>query len=142
MEYHELGSWKDIAGQIFFKSDLLKGISMPTPDDARYGEDDNWYGGKQLPLIVDGVTEKHDLIGHYFDVPFIDGTVTDTRMVICVDTEVAKCEGEALKSIFVHVYVMCHKDFIKMTSADKSYYRKNHNLAGNRVDMAVEVIGK
>lgn len=142
MEFHELGSWKDTVSKTFFQSELLREIVMPTLDNDKYDEDDNWFGGKKLPIYISEKPTYSDLIGHFFDVPFVDGTVTDTRMVLCVDTEVAKCEGEALKSLYVHVYVMCHKDFIKMTSTEKSSYKKNHQLAGNRIDMAVEVIGR
>ncbi len=142
MEFHELGTWKDLAGKFFFNSDLLKSIVMPTLDDTNYEEDDNWFGGKNLPTQVNGVTEYHNLVGHYFDVPFIYSTVTDERMVLCVDTEVSKWVGQAIKEITITIYVICHKDFIKMSSDMKSEYITKHKLAGNRVDMAVEVIGR
>ena len=87
-EYHALGSYKEKLFQLFVKdekSDLLIDILMPVIEDSRFDKIDNFIGGS-FKYIQDGNVELVDLKQHLFDVPFVYSTVTDTRNVICIDT--------------------------------------------------------
>lgn len=143
MEFHELGAWKEQASRIIFNDNVIKRLVMPTLDNPLCSEDDNWFGGKKIEYYNTETDEIEiaDLVGHYFDRPFIYAPVVDTRAFICLETSIASWSGNAIKQMIVYVQVIVHKDFMTMDSKEKLYFKKNHNLAGNRLDMIIEEIG-
>ena len=101
-EYHALGSYKYELFQLIMKhelSEFLIDILMPSIEDDRFDKIDNFIGGLFEYHGSDGI-ERVNLKSHLFDVPFIYSTVTDTRNVICIDTNISRC-GNTLKEMSV-----------------------------------------
>ena len=141
-EYHALGSYKEKLFQLFVKddkSDLLIDILMPVIEDSRFDKIDNFIGGS-FKYIQDGNVELVDLKQHLFDVPFVYSTVTDTRNVICIDTNLNSC-SQSLKEMKIEISVMCHKKSLQLDMETRIKYRDLGYVGRNRLDIAIAIIG-
>ena len=123
---------------LFCDLDDLTKLIMPRLDNANFTFEENWFGGK-YDKDKYGNTEIVDLVGHCFDTPYIEGTVTDNRCAIFIETYVTKVENEHLKEVGVDIFVVCHKDAVRLSKEDKKYF-ESIGVYGNRVDSAVQVI--
>lgn len=141
-EYHALGSYKEKLFQLFVKdekSDLLIDILMPVIEDSRFDKIDNFIGGS-FKCIQDGHVELVDLKQHLFDVPFVYSTVTDTRNVICIDTNLNSC-SQSLKEMKIEISVMCHKKSLQLDMETRIKYKDLGYVGRNRLDIAIAIIG-
>ena len=142
-EYHALGSYKENIFKLLVndgeRSDLLMDILMPVIEDSRFDKIDNFIGGS-FECIQDGKVELVDLKQHLFDVPFIYSTVTDTRNVICLDTNLNSC-SQSLKEMKIEISVMCHKEAMPLDLNTRLKYKKLGYIGRNRLDIAVAIIG-
>lgn len=123
---------------LFCDLDDLTRLIMPTLDNSNFTWEQNWYGGN-FDTNTKGQTEITTLIGHCFDTPYIEGTVTDNRCAIFVETYLSKVENRHIKEVGVDIMIICHKDAVKLSDEDKRYY-ESIGVYGNRVDSAVQVI--
>lgn len=141
-EYHALGTYKNEICKLLLQhelSELLIDILMPTLHDERFDKSDNFRGG-DYTYKINNQEEKVKLIPHIYDVPFIYTTVTDTRNVICVDTNISK-NSQSTKEMFIAIYVMCHKDLLQIDSETEKKYKNIGYIGKNRMDIAVAIIG-
>lgn len=134
----DLSRIKDSLLSLFCDLEDLTRLIMPTLDDPDFTWEQNWYGGT-FTKNVKGHTDITTLIGHCFDVPYIEGTVTDNRCAIFVETYLIKAENKHIKEVGVDVMVICHKDSVRLSDEDKGYYN-SIGIYGNRVDSAIQVI--
>jgi hypothetical protein len=140
LDFYELGSYKEKIEKMFVTNPDIVDLTMPILDDSRFEIGDNFLGGEfQYKDTNSGAIENVTLIGHYFDVPFVYSSITDVRNLICIDTSISRADGETIKEITVSIEVICNKDNIKLSSADKLKYLNKY--VGNRLDMIVEAIG-
>ncbi len=123
---------------LFCDLDDLTRLIMPTLDNSNFTHEQNWYGGK-FDTNIKGQTEITTLIGHCFDTPYIEGTVTDDRCAIFVETYLLRSANQHIKEVGVDVMVVCHKDAVRLSDEDREYY-ESIGIYGNRVDSAIQVI--
>jgi len=123
---------------LFCDVEDLTHLIMPNIDNDHFTFEENWYGGKYNKNIF-GKTEITNLIGHCFDTPYIEGTVTDNRCAIFIETYLNKVENQHIKEVGVDIFVVCHKDSVRLSDEDKKYY-ESVGVYGNRVDSAIQVI--
>lgn len=141
-EYHALGSYKDELFKLILQhelSELLIDILMPTIEDERFDKIDNFLGGDYSYSGKNGI-EQVSLNSHIFDVPFIYSTVTDVRNVICIDTNISRC-NQSLKEMSVVIEVMCHKGGLQLDSTTRKKYKQLGYIGRNRIDVAVAILG-
>ena len=124
--------------ELFKDTDDITNLIMPHLDNENFTFDENWYGGK-FEKNINGETKITDLVGHCFDTPYIEDTVTDNRCAIFVETYLLKVENQHIKEVGVDVMVICHKDSVRLSESDKQYY-ESVGVYGNRVDSAIQVI--
>lgn len=129
---------KDNLMLLFCDSDDIVRLIMPQLDDDHFSMEQNWYGGKYEKNIW-GETEIKTLIGHCFDHPYIEGTVTDNRCAIFIETYLKRVPNKHIKEVGVDIFIVCHKDSVRISEEDKDYYR-SIGIYGNRVDSAVQLI--
>lgn len=123
---------------LFYDIDDLTRLIMPSLDNSNFSFDENWYGGR-YEKNISGKTEIVNLIGHCFDTPYIEGTVTDNRCAIFTETYLNKVENKHIKEVGLDIAVVCHKDSVRLSKEDKKYYN-SIGIYGNRVDSAIQVI--
>lgn len=111
---------------------------MPQLDDADFTWEQNWYGGS-FDQNVKGQTELKTLLGHCFDTPYIEGTVTDNRCAIFIETCLLRTGSPHIKEVGVDIMVVCHKDSVRLSGEDKAYF-ESIGVYGNRVDSAIQAI--
>lgn len=136
-----LGKVKDYIMKVLYNNEDVRNLTMPSLDDDRFDSVDNFFGGKNLEYY-NPTTKKYeyaDLLGHCFDVPYIDETITDSRALITMDSYIPELPSEHIKTIALDMFVFSHKSFIHMNSKEKASYSKR-GYAGNRVDMIVSAI--
>lgn len=119
------------------KEDITR-LAMPILDNANFTHEENWYGGK-FDTNIYGKTEIVDLIGHCFDTPYIEGTVTDNRCAIFIETYLIKVESKHIKEVGVDIFVVCHKGSVRLSKDEKEYY-ESIGVYGNRVDSIIQII--
>ena len=112
---------------------------MPTLEDDRFTKYENFFGGEYSYTTSDG-EEKVILKEHLLDVPFIYSTITDTRNVICIDTNISKNTGST-KTMAVNLSVICHKNSLQLDNATRKIYKKYGYIGRNRLDIAIAIIG-
>lgn len=123
---------------MFCDEENITRLIMPNLDNDNFTFEQNWYGGS-FEKDIHGKTHIETLIGHCFDTPYIDGTVTDNRCAIFIETYIIKAENQHIKEMGVDVFVVCHKDSVKLSQEDKEYF-ESIGVYGNRVDSAIQVI--
>lgn len=123
---------------MFCDEENITRLIMPNLDNDNFTFEQNWYGGS-FEKDIHGKAHIETLIGHCFDTPYIDGTVTDNRCAIFIETYIIKAENQHIKEMGVDVFVVCHKDSVKLSQEDKEYF-ESIGVYGNRVDSAIQVI--
>ena len=63
----DLGRIKDSLISLFLDTEDLTRLIMPTLDNIKFTQEQNWYGGN-YQTTISGKYESTDLIGHCFDV--------------------------------------------------------------------------
>jgi hypothetical protein len=129
---------KESLMSLFCDTEDLTRLIMPTIDNDNFTWEQNWYGGTFNKNIY-GKTEITTLIGHCFDTPYIEGTVTDNRCAIFIETYLTKVDSQKIKQVGVDIFIVSHKDSVRLSDEDKKYY-KSIGIYGNRVDCAMQVI--
>lgn len=71
-----------------------------------------------ISLITNDPTtppEDVDLIGsHIFDYDYVDDTTVETSAFICLDVEIPRVQNENIKDIDLRVFVICHKNYMRL----------------------------
>lgn len=136
-----LGKFKDMVMDILFKSEDVRDLCMPQLDNENLDVSDNFFGGKNLEYFDAESNEMKnvDLLGHCFDVPYIDLRINDTRALIAIESYVKRIEGDHIKEVELDIFVYSHKDIIHMDSQEKGKFI-NKGYAGNRIDMLCAAI--
>ena len=129
---------KESLMSLFCDTEDITRLIMPTVDNEDFTWEQNWYGGK-FNKNKYGKTEIVDLIGHCFDTPYIEGTVTDNRCAIFIETYLVRAENPHFKQVGIDIFIIAHKDSVRLSDEDKKYY-KSKGVYGNRVDCAVQVV--
>lgn len=129
---------KDSLKLLFCDSKDIVNLIMPQLDDEHFSMEQNWYGGT-FDKNIWGKTEIKTLLGHCFDHPYIEGTVTDNRCAIFIETYLTRVENQHIKEVGLDIFVVCHKDSVQLSDDEKQYYR-SIGVYGNRVDSAVQLI--
>lgn len=131
-----MGKFKDMIMNILFKSEDVRDLVMPQLDNDNFDLSDNFFGGKNLEYYdaINNENKNVDLLGHCFDVPFIDERINDTRALITLESYIKRIEGSHVKEVELDIFVYSHKNIIHMDSKEKGKYIKK-GYAGNRVDM-------
>jgi len=61
--------------------------------------------------------EDVDLIGsHIFDYDYVDDTTVETSAFICLDVEIPRVQNENIKDIELKVFIICHKNYMRLDS--------------------------
>lgn len=140
-----LGGIKDAYSALFLANDDIREIIMPRNSDLydqRFSDYENWRGGRYTTR-QNGKSETVELVGHCFDVPFIRDTITDNRMMICMDTYYNRAYTQQVKDIVIMINVFGHKEsLVSLTDEDRKFLAQMHQrgYTGNRLDMAVAAI--
>lgn len=129
---------KEYLINLFLDKDDIVNLIMPTLDDNHFTLNQNWLGGKYEKNVY-GETEIKTLLGHCFDHPYLEGTVTDSRCAIFIETYLNRVENRHIKEVGLDVFIVCHKDMVQLSDEDKDYYR-SIGIYGNRVDSAIQLI--
>lgn len=129
---------KDSLMSLFCSSEDITRLIMPVPDDSDLTTEQNWYGGT-FDKSADGQTVKRTLTGHCFDTPYIEGTSAVNGCAIYIETRLTKLTNGHIKEVGVDITVLCHRDSVRLSEAEKEYYN-SIGVYGNRVDSAVQLI--
>lgn len=129
---------KESLVELFGDIEDISNLIMPNLDDERYTWMENWLGGNYIET-VDGETNIINLIGHCFDIPYVEGTISDNRCAIFMETHLLKVENQHIKQVGLDIFVVCHKDAVRLSKDEKEYYN-SIGIYGNRVDSAIQVI--
>lgn len=129
---------KDSLASLFCDTEDITNLVMPSLDDSDFTFEENWYGGK-VEQTIDGQTKLENLIGHCFTVPYIEGTVTDNRCAIFIETYLASVPSKRMKNVVVEISIIAHKDSVGISKKDKKYYN-SIGVYGNRVDCLCQLI--
>ena len=129
---------KESLVELFGDIEDIANLIMPNLDDERYTWMENWLGGNYIET-VDGETNIINLIGHCFDIPYVEGTISDNRCAIFMETHLLKVENQHIKQVGLDIFVVCHKDAVRLSRDEKEYYN-SIGIYGNRVDSAIQVI--
>lgn len=84
LHYRAMGGIKDALQSSLLHDDAIRALIMPKLDDERLGAEENWEGGVYY-VRQGGKKERIDLQGYCFTVPYIKETLTDDRVVICLE---------------------------------------------------------
>lgn len=123
---------------MFCDNEDITRLVMPSLDDSDFTWEENWYGGNFKETIT-GKTKIVTLIGHCFDTPYIEGTVTDNRCAIFIETTLESVPNQFIKEVSVDVSVICHRGSVRISKEDKAYY-ESKGIYGNRVDCLCQLI--
>ena len=129
---------KESLMSLFCDTEDITRLIMPQLDNENFTFEQNWYGGN-FDKNIYGKTDIQTLIGHCFDTPYIEGTVSDNRCAIFVETYLTKVENQKIKQVGVDIFIVAHKDSVRLSEEDKEYY-ESVGVYGNRVDSAMQVI--
>lgn len=134
----DMGRIKESLCSLFCDDEDIGKLVMPVPDDPDFTWEENWYGGK-MEATVNGQTKVTTLLGHCFDVPYLEGTVTDNRCAIFVETHLLQVPNRFLKEVGIDVSIVCHKDGVRLTREETSHFNAK-GIYGNRVDCLCQAI--
>lgn len=129
---------KESLCSLFCDDEDIGRLVMPIPDDPDFTWEQNWYGGK-MEKTVSGQTKVTTLLGHCFDVPYMEGTVTDNRCAIFVETQLLRVPNKFLKEVGIDISIVCHKDAVSLSGEESSYFHAK-GIYGNRVDCLCQAI--
>lgn len=85
LHYRAMGGLKDALQSQMLHDDVIRELIMPQLDDSRLGLEENWEGGVYYVRQA-GKKEQIDLQGYCFTVPYLKETLTDDRIVICLES--------------------------------------------------------
>lgn len=134
----DMGRIKESLMSLFCDTEDITHLIMPEKDDDNFSWEQNWYGGT-FDKNIYGDTETKTLSGHCFDIPYTEGAVSDGKCALFIETHLIKAPNQRIKNVGVDVYIVCHKDFIRLSEEDTQYYN-SIGIYGNRVDCAVQAI--
>lgn len=145
--YRARGGLKEALQKAFFEDEDIRELTMPKLDNENYSAEDNWYGGT-FYSEVDGKKKVEKLEGYCFDVPFIDDTLTDNRLIITVEVlnrnlYYQNVGSNTIEAFTIIITVFCHKDCLMYPDKDmKDLLDKfrTRGYTGNRLDMVVSAI--
>lgn len=123
---------------LFCESEDITRLIMPSPDDADFTLEQNWYGGT-YEKNINGQTITAALTGHCFDTPYMEGTLNSNGCAVYIETYLTKAANQRIKEVCVDITVLCHRDFARLSETDREYYG-SIGVYGNRVDCAVQAI--
>ena len=123
---------------LFCDDEDIGRLVMPVLDDPDFTWEQNWYGGTMEKTIT-GQTKVTTLLGHCFDVPYLDGTVTDNRCALFIETHLIRVPNKFLKEVGVDISIVCHKDAVRLSPEDTIYFNEK-GIYGNRVDSLCQAI--
>ncbi len=129
---------KESLMSLFCDTETITRLIMPKLDNDDFTWEQNWYGGK-FDKNKYGKTDIQTLVGHCFDTPYIEGTVTDNRCAVFIETHLIKAENQRIKEVGVDVFVICHKDCVHLDESDTQFYN-SIGIYGNRVDSTIQAI--
>ena len=113
--------------ELFKDTDDITNLIMPHLDNENFTFDENWYGGK-FEKNINGKTQITDLVGHCFDTPYIEGTVTDNRCAIFVETYLLKVENQHIKEVGVELYNQMLVEAVNKIKSNKEL--SNYDIRG------------
>lgn len=129
---------KESLVELFGDIEDVANLIMPNLDDENFTWMENWLGGNYT-VTVKGDTKITNLIGHCFDIPYVEGTISDNRCAIFMETHLLKVENQHIKEVGLDIFVVCHKDAVRLSKDEKEYYNSK-GIYGNRVDSAIQAI--
>ena len=136
----ELGLFKEMLQGLFFETEDIRKLVMPTTLNPTFTDWENWIGGPYSTNAY-GEVEIVRLPGHCLDVPFIEGIVTDTRTFIAMETCLNYTRGDRLKNLSIQIFVYSHREAFRLSVEERKYF-KERGYAGNRCDMAAMAINR
>lgn len=89
--------------------------------------------------VFEATPDITGLIAHCFDTPYIEGSISDNKSAIFIDTSLIKSDNQHIKEVGIDIFVICHKDFIKLSEEETNYYH-SIGIYGNRLDSAIQAI--
>lgn len=129
---------KESLVELFGDVEDISNLIMPNLDDSNFTWMENWLGGN-FTETINGETKITNLIGHCFDIPYVEGTISDNRCAVFMETHLLKVENQHIKQVGLDIFVVCHKDAVKLSKEEKEYYN-SIGIYGNRVDSAIQAI--
>lgn len=134
----DMGMIKDGLMSLFCHTKDISNLIMPNLDNENFSFEENWYGGSYENNIY-GEKELTTLIGHCFDFPYIEGTVTDTRCAIFIETYLMRVSNSHIKRVGVDIFIVAHKSVVKLSTNERQHF-ESLGIYGNRVDCATQII--
>lgn len=145
MEYYELGIYKDMLRNAFGGSEDIVSLIMPAPENPQLSLRDNFLGGDFDITKTDDTGSTHTehviLEGYCQDRPFPCAAYADHRNLLCVESYMSKGDGRASREITLQIYVMIHKDAVRLTASELEHFLPK-GYTGNRCDAVVQAIGR
>ena len=134
----DMSRLKESLVELFGDIEDIANLIMPNLDDENFTWMENWLGGNYTKTM-NGETKIKNLIGHCFDIPYVEGTISDNRCAIFMETHLLKVENQHIKQVGLDIFVVCHKDAVRLSKDEKDYYN-SIGIYGNRVDSAIQAI--
>lgn len=145
--YRARGGLKEAIQKAFFEDEDIRELTMPRLDNDNYSAEDNWYGGV-FYSETNGEKKAEKLEGYCFDVPFIDDTLTDNRLIITVEVlnrnlYYQNVGSNTIEAFTIIITVFCHKDCLMYPDQEMKDLLdrfRTRGYTGNRLDMVVAAI--
>ena len=145
--YRARGGLKESIQRAFFEDEDIRELTMPRLDNDNYSAEDNWYGGVFYSEI-NGEKKVEKLEGYCFDVPFIDDTLTDNRLIITVEVlnrnlYYQNVGSNTIESFTIIITIFCHKDCLMYPDQEMKDLMdkfRTRGYTGNRLDMVVAAV--
>lgn len=113
-------------------------VDYPSKIIAKLAQD-RYCAGFILNKAFANITEEdvHNVLDKYIkDYKFINETNQESAAYIWVEIEVNKVDNRTVKDIMIHVNVLCHNDYMALTS------NSFDGIVGNRRDNIVRFVDK
>lgn len=75
-----------------------------------------------LVRLIQGHSDISRLVSGCFDTSFVPSYMNPQDNIICLDTNVIKADGSALKEVGIDIYLILHKDHCTFSDADRRYF--------------------
>lgn len=98
--------------------------------------------GKMKETLVALLSDNENinrLTQHCVNTPYMKGSIAENESGIFIDTHLIKVSNQRIKEVGVEVYIVCHKDALSLSAADKEYF-SNMDVHGNRADCIVQMV--
>ena len=134
----QLGGVKKMLQRYFMENTDITDLVMPTLDDEAFSFKQNWLGGQ---YTTDG-GRTATLQGYCMTTPFIDGTVTDMRTFIGMETfGLDFSPSKRIQKIGLQIYIYTYKSTVNLTTEEEKQYTEL-GYAGNRLDVLVQAVNR